>query len=272
MPLPDAVQSEPLVITLIHGTFARQAEWTAPQSKLCKAVPSLVGVPIVFRVFPWSGENSHRARMKGASSLARYIRQGLRLYPNSKHVTIAHSHGGNISLYAMRDALARERTSGIVCLGTPFISGKVRDLRNTFNLMQYLLPSLVLLVSALVSLLPMAIVSSLVEDIPRGGLLHWVLRLVALLTLAGVIALPVKAWLHLRGSVRDEMEQRAIRLADWFSPPLAIHVPTLCISAKMDEAHLWLSAMHWVANLPHTIWKISYWFLVCIALYILAGC
>jgi hypothetical protein len=43
--------------------------------------------------------------------------------PSAKHFIIAHSHGGNVALYAAE----RTQVDGIVCLATPFIHAAARD-------------------------------------------------------------------------------------------------------------------------------------------------
>jgi hypothetical protein len=47
-------------------------------------------------------------------------------YPNARHVIIAHSHGGNVALYALKDHELRSRIAGVVALATPFLSTQLR--------------------------------------------------------------------------------------------------------------------------------------------------
>jgi hypothetical protein len=67
-------------------------------------------------------------------------------FPEARHYVIGHSHGGNVAMYALGDGLRcppsdgidpngaraagvlRERISGVVCLATPFLVRRVRDL------------------------------------------------------------------------------------------------------------------------------------------------
>lgn len=48
--------------------------------------------------------------------------------PRAPHFVIAHSHGGNVALYALRDEGLKDRTTGVACLATPFIHVGERDL------------------------------------------------------------------------------------------------------------------------------------------------
>jgi hypothetical protein len=86
----------PHVITLIHGTFAKSAAWCRPDSPLCNSISSAFGDDVIFAPFVWSGRNAFRDRKQGADSLLQHFRDLRTKYPDSKHLAIAHSHGGNI--------------------------------------------------------------------------------------------------------------------------------------------------------------------------------
>lgn len=110
------------VVTLIHGTWARDAPWTKDDSALCMELRKQFGTEeVVFRRFPWTGKNSFKARAKAAIDLREYLSAGLTEHPDSRHSIIAHSHGGNLVIEALEDPELRSRFSGIVCLSTPFI-------------------------------------------------------------------------------------------------------------------------------------------------------
>lgn len=49
-------------------------------------------------------------------------------YPSQDHFIVAHSHGGNVVLYALRDQTVADSVRGVVCLSTPFIHCRERDL------------------------------------------------------------------------------------------------------------------------------------------------
>jgi hypothetical protein len=49
--------------------------------------------------------------------------------PDATHIIVAHSHGGNVVLMALRDPPnLRERISGVACLATPFIAARDRNI------------------------------------------------------------------------------------------------------------------------------------------------
>jgi pimeloyl-ACP methyl ester carboxylesterase len=108
----------PHVITLIHGTFATNAAWCRPDSPLCNAISSAFGDDVIFAQFVWSGRNSFRDRKEGADNLLQHFRDLRTEYPDSKHLAIAHSHGGNILVNTLQRS--PESVDAAICLATPF--------------------------------------------------------------------------------------------------------------------------------------------------------
>jgi hypothetical protein len=134
----------PVVVTLVHGTFGRlpgsDAGWTRDGSLLRQRLDAALGGDVVFLPFRWSGMNWPSARYRAARRLRDHFRATAERYPGRSHYVIAHSHGGNVALYALRDA---ERAGagaagagaagagvpcGVVCLSTPFIAAQLRPL------------------------------------------------------------------------------------------------------------------------------------------------
>jgi hypothetical protein len=77
------------MITLIHGTWARAAPWTRPDSALCqtlKATADKIGVEIEFRPYVWSGANRLTARKEAARGLVEQLRQEFEQAPDASHV------------------------------------------------------------------------------------------------------------------------------------------------------------------------------------------
>jgi hypothetical protein len=125
-PARGAASHPDLVITLVHGAWARNASWTRADSPLCSAVqaafPRALLVPC-----RWSGGNTLRARCRATTALVAHLRGLLVSYPGAHHFVIAHSHGGNIAMYALRDAELQRRLEGLVCLSTPFLHVRPRS-------------------------------------------------------------------------------------------------------------------------------------------------
>jgi hypothetical protein len=115
------------VVTLIHGTFAPKAPWTASDSLLCQEFNRQLGSAVKFRSFVWSGKNSFKARSVATEELRDFLWEGVRLFPDATHAIIAHSHGGNLVLYAFRDVALQRHFDSVVCLSTPFLTAYPRD-------------------------------------------------------------------------------------------------------------------------------------------------
>ncbi len=116
------------IITLIHGTWAREAGWTHEGSVFQRRLQEKLNRPLNFRRFEWSGRNSHTHRLHAGEELSKYLRTEFEGAPQSRHVVIAHSHGGNVALYALQDDQLRARIDGLVCLATPFLQVRPRRL------------------------------------------------------------------------------------------------------------------------------------------------
>lgn len=119
-----------LVVTLVHGTFARNAAWTKPQSLLSTTLTSTFNGQILLEAFNWSGWNSPVSRFNAAQNLKKRLLQLLVEHPQAKHFIIAHSHGGNVALEALRDRHVAEGMSGVICLSTPFMYVQPRGMRS----------------------------------------------------------------------------------------------------------------------------------------------
>lgn len=117
-----------VVVTLVHGTWPGAASWCQDMSPLCVALRRAFPYEILFKPFSWSGGNSLRARAKAAAGLRSHLYSAIVTWPRARHYVIAHSHGGNIALYALRDADLASRITGVVCLATPFLHVSLRDL------------------------------------------------------------------------------------------------------------------------------------------------
>jgi hypothetical protein len=121
--------SETWHITLVHGTFARNAAWTRPGSALREHLETYLPGRVVYHRFRWSGWPSHFARDHAARDLRARLLKCVQNNETARHCVIAHSHGGNIVCYALRDAAELvERLDCIITLSTPFLLVRRRSL------------------------------------------------------------------------------------------------------------------------------------------------
>ena len=120
--------SEPIHITLVHGTFAPNAPWTKHGSALRTRLQKELGEKVVFHDdFQWSGWPSHLARHRAGRRFRDYLLNLTEREPG-RHFVIGHSHGGMVALYALRDAVLGQKIEGLVTLSTPFLVARAREL------------------------------------------------------------------------------------------------------------------------------------------------
>lgn len=115
-----------IVVTLVHGTFARDAAWIRPGSPLRNA---LTHSGCRVHTFKWSGRNSHLARCCAVKELTDQLTQQVGRDPDKEHWVIAHSHGGNIAVHAanaVRRGSDESRRVPVITLATPFIHARTR--------------------------------------------------------------------------------------------------------------------------------------------------
>jgi hypothetical protein len=218
------------VITLVHGTWADTKGWVAPGSFLRRELEH--GLPhAVIREFSWTAANTHAARADAGVGLAQFIRDGHAQYPRAQHFVIAHSHGGNVALYAMRDDVARAVVQGIVTLATPFIYTR----RRRFHRHVTSMASLVLAVPAVFAFVML--------DTLR-------LPALALAWIIGALFLILKTEPALSKCllVMGRREQAGIVAA--LQPPRIDPSMLLILSTRGDEASRWLRAWDVVAQGP----------------------
>ena len=255
------------VVTLVHGTFARDAAWVRESSKLVAALRQSDLGPLSVRTFKWSGRNSHHARLDAGRALARHIVAIGNEYPDASQHIIAHSHGGNIALYAMRDDRARAATRDIVLLATPLVVALPRDIAPSIKLFSYLIP--LTLLSPLFTLvwIPSTLAVTLLnQKAARNAELagmDWILLGVAA-CLCGLVGIAgswwvYRLWRRLRNfvalRVRDVLLARQGEILERLALPDSLATPILNVSVVRDEAAAWLKGVAWAAAAIHRRWN-----------------
>lgn len=132
---------------IIHGTFAADENWwklgkdgeNTFADQLEKAlskreITNTVWLPaltngLTYESFAWSGENKHRERIRGAKKISDSLKTlahktGSTSNSPLKVNFVAHSHGGNVVLEAMKYLGKNVQPNKVVLLGTPLISMK----------------------------------------------------------------------------------------------------------------------------------------------------
>jgi hypothetical protein len=118
---------------MIHGTFAQNAKWCQPTSKLSQnLIDGLRPDEVFVEPFPWSGRNSFVAREQAARELQTHFTSMAQKYPEA----IAHSHGGNVFLRSLH-LYQPENLAAAVCLSTPFLAVTERQTGERFELLAW---------------------------------------------------------------------------------------------------------------------------------------
>jgi hypothetical protein len=242
-------------VILIHGTYAKDARWTKPEtSKLCKYLETQFGEDVQFDRFGWKAPNRHEARSEAS-------RQLLEEYQNQKtffrrqgipHFLIAHSHGGSVLAYALRENPVFARTlAGVAFLSTPFIQARERlTTRWVLKLLPWVIATLVFFVTIFLLLivyaksvypapLPVAVTLVSILVVAVVALLSFsVAKVIIALPEAG---LPDKLKLLVR-KVVSELDLSALKSG-------GLNEKTLIVRTNGDEASSTLASAHIIARL-----------------------
>jgi hypothetical protein len=237
---PHCLAGEALLVTLVHGTFAPNAPWTAAGSSLFEATRRALGDAAQIDAFVWSGANSHAVRRQAGQSLAAFLARRAAAAPGRRHLLIAHSHGGNVALYALKLQPALAPTvAGIVTMATPFITVRRRQIHAAIRLLSWLVP-------------PAVFIGTFVTLLSFASELPW-LPFTILVTTAFVAPLvgwkPLRQWLL--GPVLARLIERQRRIAEELDTVPPVQVPLLYAFVSYDEAGLGLRMLHLLGGAGH---------------------
>jgi pimeloyl-ACP methyl ester carboxylesterase len=248
------------VITLVHGTWARNATWVKPDSRMCKHLREL-DPNVIIRSFQWSGGNSHRARLKAADALVKQLSETFSQYRTAEHHIVAHSHGGNVALYALRDPGVCARIASVVCLATPFIHVEARPLKPALSVLRLLVYSAALGSFAVLAFASILFMLMSVLYFPESELavLMRSMGLPRALTIMGIIALSgLTVWAAWRAArtlirwidlqLRPRIERYQRKLVSKYKHRAPRPVSVLNAQVEGDEPALWLRALRWVSE------------------------
>jgi hypothetical protein len=128
-------------IFLVHGTWGRgslrldpptgrrQKRWFDEGSRFRLRLDEALkkaSMEGTVRAFLWSGANSVTARDRAAASLSQELEKSLRA-PDTRPIVIAHSHGGNVVLCALKYLKSGTERLRFISLATPFLNVYIND-------------------------------------------------------------------------------------------------------------------------------------------------
>jgi len=221
-------QSLQVTVTLVHGTWARNSKWPRLEQELLRQF-GLDNTLITY--LPWTGGNTASARLSAAALLQSHLRSLADQRPTAKHFVVAHSHGGNIALLAMRDNQIKAALSGLVCLSTPFLLYRPLTLvpdEDLFNKAAYW--------GIIISV---ATISGLAAYLSGNG---WSL-------------LPIPVTLLVLNRLLRRWRSSARTFLDRVSPPPLDGVRLLIVRSPSDETSLSLGALQAITRLLSALWS-----------------
>jgi len=189
------------------------------------------GPDVVLEPFVWEGSNTTQARLEAAEALRRRLESWRTSHPSTRIHVIAHSHAGNIAMYALRDVDVCAAISDLICLSTPFLHARPRELG------ERLATALEYVVRLGVAVLPLIIFALAMYVMTFGSAPLYVV--VGGGAVAGIASLVL--WTRLPQALRRlhaASHERA--KAMWL--PTGLTAPTLLIRDALDEASLALTA------------------------------
>jgi hypothetical protein len=230
--------------------------WLRNESGFEDRLKELLGEGASFKYFEWSGRNTYTDRLKARDDLRDDLMKTAADNPSAKHFVIAHSHGGNAALYAMKDGELATKISGMVAMSTPFLNVKLR--RAELRVLQLTLAAFLL------ASLPFWFLTTLALELYQTSF-TWISSFSGLgklmaLALAGVLVWRFtegifKGFFQLTGWLGETWNGFATKRANWLIKNFAtdnVTVPLLTVSFKFDEAALYLRLLHLITE-PHAL-------------------
>lgn len=261
-PVPARSRNADLVVVvLVHGTFAPKAPWSRSDSDFAEALALRLGPNTLVETFDWSGANSHEARLLAGQQLSERLRSIHAKHDRYRIFIIGHSHGGNVALYALREHEDQGLVSGVVCMATPFLSVRRRDVTRDLSTwrsgMLLCAFTLVGLIAMMLGSLPLILTVKFLRHAP-----DWVYLLVIVLPAMWIVTkvvnvVPMVLARFSAENVREWVSTRAEELVSKLVIP-DIHVPVLTVAtsggAMGDEALFHLSLIRRLLSMSFVLW------------------
>ncbi len=241
-----------ILFVIIHGTASRTARWIRPDSRIRRRLERHFGRRGKTISFEWTGANTDAARLTAGTELGRRILEldgefGAPIY------LVAHSHGGNIAMYAMRDPAVEAKVAGVICLATSFVRCSARPF----------IPAL----RKCLGLAPRVVGGTLLGAVAVGqgaGLpgaarapAWWAFGAVAVIAAARKLWMPFyeRACGRLAERLQPRVAGRSEAILAALSLPRLPEVKMLCLASPNDEVGKCLQLSLFFSEMPFYAWR-----------------
>ncbi|MGH7513765.1 MAG: hypothetical protein ACREOQ_12665 [Gemmatimonadales bacterium] len=214
-------------------------------------------------MFKWSGRNSHKMRLRASKELELHLNEATRANPGAKHFVVAHSHGGNVALYALRQRALQMRLAGLATLATPFILCEERDIQSGIE--KFLLQSLgavfLAFMFAMVGVSMVALGVYHVSTFVRFGVclpleLAWIALMFG--SFGDVDNMIERLVVFVESKLHTRARRQQTRTVDQLQPP-SIATPVLCVQVVRDEPGLGLTVLERLGEAPFAVTSLVEW-------------
>lgn len=244
-------------VILVHGTFARKADWINPGSLICDR---FIDQEVIR--FRWSGRNSHKRRHLASLQLSHLLQQDIVDHPQVPRFIIAHSHGGNVALRAIQGLKDQKGISGLICMGTPFLGYRVKSSSFVVEMLGSLARY------SLAFFLLIAVFMSVLFTVDWFSNSRSVFGATAVMIIASLLLLCAIRLLVVLVTLLGKVAKRvAVRpLTEYLSSVQGIDIPILNVQIARDEARGLLKAFEAPAKIGESVWN---WLITPISLFCL---
>src|SRR5262245_16124487 len=115
----------PISVVFAHGTWASGSKWPLFEAEIRRVFGA---DRAALQYLNWSGRNTVSARLSAAETLAQLLQTDVQNRPMHRRFIVAHSHGGTVALLTARKPGIQQTLAGIICLSTPFLLARRRQL------------------------------------------------------------------------------------------------------------------------------------------------
>lgn len=251
------------LITLVNGTFAKNAPWTREGSDFCKRITEEFekqNNKVDIYQFSWDGRNSNFVRGKESERFSQILKDQITNHPNKKKVIIAHSHGGNVAMYALKNLAESASEYQLVTLAAPFLNLRKRT---TFPDLEVLILDLQIQIW-LIAFLLLFFTANMFSPLefyttvfPSTSLF---VMLAHIILLIGIAFIPAKLIGNMLSSKAESLPEKIDEvLYNYGLENQEANYPILAVIDYSDEVKIWFGTLYRLWEIPFNLNRLFRW-------------